>query len=626
MATITHLPLLLLFTLTLLVHAKINLNSADHHALLTILQDLGVSDDLRRRNNLCDTAGILCERKTSNASDTVRVTGIVFKNQRLKGFLSPAIGQLPEIKELSFTDNYLIGSIPPQVSDCRKLEVVNLRHNRFSGEVPAGISHHLRLRILDLSSNEFSGDLGFLKYFPKLEKLSLENNMFTGKVPVALRSFRNLVFFNVSGNSLLEGPVPELNRLESPSPELKKSNDKHVPRRYIFTESTNDQSKIQSPAPAPAQVEASNHEHTNSKIRKKIMGWVLGIFAGSLAGILSIIIFSVLIKLVLIVIKYRENQLVPAIFSPSIKAEELAFLDDDDAVSTLQVIGRGGCGQVYKTDIPNGKIKTIAIKKIIQPSKDAGELTKEDTKLLNRKMRQIRSEIQTVGQIRHRNLLALLAHFSRPTYHYLVYEFMKNGSLQDILQQVKAGTRELEWLARHNIAIGVASGLEYLHMSHTPRIVHRDLKPANILLDDDMEARIADFGLAKSIPEAYTHMTSSNVAGTLGYIAPEYHQTLKFTDKCDIYSFGVLLGVLVMGKLPSDEFFQHTSEVNLVKWMRKVMTSDDPKEAIDPSLLGNGYEKQMLLVLKIACFCTLDDPKERPNSKDCRCMLAQIEH
>ncbi|MFS7951279.1 putative transferase, protein kinase RLK-Pelle-LRR-XI-2 family [Helianthus anomalus] len=114
---------------------------------------------------------------------------------------------------------------------------------------------------------------------------------------------------------------------------------------------------------------------------------------------------------------------------------------------------------------------------IIQPPKDAGELTAEDTKMLNKKMRQIRSEIQTVSQIRHRNLLALLAHVSRPACHYLVYEFMKNGSLQDILQQVKSGTRELEWLVRHNIAIGVASGLEYLHMSHTPRIVHRDLKP-----------------------------------------------------------------------------------------------------------------------------------------------------
>ncbi|CAH1423252.1 unnamed protein product [Lactuca virosa] len=325
-------------------------------------------------------------------------------------------------------------------------------------------------------------------------------------------------------------------------------------------------------------------------------------------------------------IKGTPNDSGPAIFSQLIKAEELAFLEKDDGVASLQIIGKGGCGEVYKCELPESKVKTIAIKKIIQPPKDATELAEEDTKLLNKKMRQIKSEIQTVGQIRHRNLLPLLAHVSRPNCHYLVYEFMKNGSLQDILQQVKEGSRELDWLARHRVALGVAAGLEYLHMSHTPRIVHRDLKPANVLLDDDMEARIADFGLAKSIPDADTHMTSSNVAGTLGYIAPEYHQTMKFTDKCDIYSFGILLAVLVMGKLPSDEFFQRTSEMSLVKWMRNVITSEDPKQAIDSKLLGNGYEEQMLLVLKIACFCTMDNPKERPNSKDARLMLAQINH
>ena len=141
-----------------------------------------------------------------------------------------------------------------------------------------------------------------------------------------------------------------------------------------------------------------------------------------------------------------------------------------------------------------------------------------------------------------------------------------------------------------------------------------------------MEARIADFGLAKAMPDAHTHISTSNVAGTVGYISPEYHQTLKFTDKCDIYSFGVLLGVLVMGKLPSDEFFHNQNEMGLVKWMRNVMTSENPQQAIDANLIGNGFEEQMLLVLKIACFCTLDNPKERPNSKDVRCMLTQIKH
>lgn len=559
----------------------------------------------------------------------------MFKSQKLRGFLSPAIGKLSELKEISLPNNYLIDQIPPQIIDCRKLEVLNLQNNRFSGKVPSQLSSLVRLRVLDLSFNEFSGNLNFLKSFPNLEKLSLANNMFIGKVPASVRSFRNLRFLNISGNSFLEGPVPVMNQLEYSSAESKERNK--IPKRYIFAESNStgrNQTSAMAPsanidssldqAPAPSPLGAQNprkHKH-----RRNVKGWILGFLAGAVAGCISGTIFSVLFKLILAMIKGRRNESGPAIFSPLIKAEELAFLEKDDGLTEVELIGRGGCGEVYKAELEGSKVKTIAIKKIIQPPKDAAELTEEDTKLLNKKMRQIKSEIQTVGQIRHRNLLPLLAHVSRPNCHYLVYEFMKNGSLQDILNQVSEGNRELDWLVRHRIALGVASGLEYLHLGHSPRIIHRDLKPANVLLDDDMEARIADFGLAKAVPDADTHVTSSNVAGTLGYIAPEYHQTMKFTDKCDIFSFGVLLGVLMIGKLPSDEFFQHTREMSLVKWMRNVMTSEEPKQAIDPKLMGNGYEEQMLLVLKIACFCTLEDPKERPNSKDVRCMLTQIKH
>lgn len=268
----------------------------------------------------------------------------------------------------------------------------------------------------------------------------------------------------------------------------------------------------------------------------------------------------------------------------------------------------------------------IAIKKVEQPPMNAVDLTRKDIKVLTSKMRQIKAEIQIVGQIRHRNLLPLLAHVSLPECHYLVYEYMKMGSLEGLLKEVSEGTREPDWLLRHRIALGIAIGLEYLHIDHSPHIIHRDLKPANILLDDDMEARIADFGLSKVVPDFHTHITSSHVAGTLGYIAPEYHQTMKFTVKCDIYSFGVMLAVLVTGKLPSDMHFQQSRHFGLVNWMRNIATSDDPKLAIDPKLIGCGYEEQMLLVLKIALYCTRDDPKERPNSKDVKCMLAQIEH
>lgn len=132
---------------------------------------------------------------------------------------------------------------------------------------------------------------------------------------------------------------------------------------------------------------------------------------------------------------------------------------------------------------------------------------------------------------------------------------MKNGSLQDILNDVSRGRRQLDWLARYRIVRGIASGLEYLHMHHSPGVIHTDLKPAKVLLDHDMEARISGFGLAKVFPDAHTHITTSDVVGTAGYIAPEYQQTLSITYMCDIDSFGVLLAGLVMGKLPSDDFF-----------------------------------------------------------------------
>ncbi|CAJ1974980.1 unnamed protein product [Sphenostylis stenocarpa] len=624
MAHKTRLLLFSLFLFLISINAKLQLYPSDFKALLALRKDLGVNGQLDA-NEACYAEGVFCERRLSDKETYVlRITRLVFKSKHLNGVLSPAIGSLTELKQLSLSDNQLVDRIPPQIVDCRKLEILDLANNLFSGEVPSEISSLTRLRALDISSNKLSGNLNFLKYFPNLETLSVADNLFTGRVPSSVRSFRNLRHFNFSGNGFLESSL----RFQHSS-----SSDTVLSRRYLSDvgeapspapTSNKRNAKASHGSPAAAPGPSFNHrKHRHSK--RKLAGWILGFLAGAVAGTLSGFVFSLLFKLALALIKGRGKRVGPDIYSPFIKkAEDLAFLEREEGITSLEIIGRGGCGEVYKAELPGSNGKLIAIKKVVQPPKDGAELAEEDSRLLHKKMRQIRSEINTVGKIRHRNLLPLLAHVSRPDCHYLVYEFMTNGSLQDMLSKVERGEAELDWLARHRIMLGVASGLEYLHMSHDPRIIHRDLKPGNILLDDDMEARIADFGLAKAMPDYKTHITTSIVAGTVGYIAPEYHQILKFTDKCDIYSFGVILGVLVIGKLPSDEFFQHTEEISLVKWMRKVLSSENPKEAVDSKLLGNGYEEQMLLVLKIACFCTMDDPKERPNSKDVRCMLSQI--
>ncbi|XP_073141714.1 leucine-rich repeat receptor-like serine/threonine/tyrosine-protein kinase SOBIR1 [Henckelia pumila] len=619
--------ILYFFMSILLVHSRLNLHPPDHAALLLLRRDFGIRTPAER--NPCDSAGVFCERRISNDSYVLRITRLVFESQELKGKISPAIGQLSELKELSLKDNHFFDQIPSQIAECQKLEVLNIAKNRLSGEIPPGLSSLVRLRVLDLSSNKFTGNLKFLKHFPNMEKLNLADNLFAGKIPVSLKSFRNLRFINISGNSLLEGSLPLMNQVEDFSTEFAEERIS-LPKRYTFAEKSNQTSPAMGPSSSQESAlspTAAVAPHKSKKNRRKIVGWILGFLAGALAGSASGLVFSLLYKLIMFLIKGRGRDKTLKIFSPMIKnPEDLAFLQKEDGLASLEIIGRGGCGEVYRAVLPGSDGKEIAIKKISHGARDLEELTDEDSKLLDKKMRQIRSEIQTVGQIRHKNLLPLLAYMPRPNCHFLVYEYMKNGSVQDYIQQVNQGKKQLDWPARFKIALGIVSGLEYLHMNHTFRIIHRDLKPANVLLDDEMEARIADFGLAKAVPDSHTHVTTSNVAGTAGYIAPEYYQTFKFTDKCDIYSFGVLLGGLVTGKLPSDEFFQHTEEVGLVKWMRNVMTSEDPKRAIDSNLLGNGYEEQMLLVLKVACFCTLDNPKERPNSKDARCMLSQIKH
>ncbi|KAL6596693.1 hypothetical protein ACP70R_047336 [Stipagrostis hirtigluma subsp. patula] len=386
-------------------------------------------------------------------------------------------------------------------------------------------------------------------------------------------------------------------------------------------------------SPPPAAAEQGGRHHRSHKHR--VRNWIIGFVVGSLAGVVSGLVLSVLFRLALNCIRGRyRTRSGTVIFTPKLirRAEHLAFLEKDDGLASLAVVGRGGCGEVYKAQLPaereGAEPRFIAIKKVKKHG--AGEtpnnLSDEESRQLDKWSRQIQSEIRTVGHIRHRNLLPLAAHVPRPDCHYLVYEYMRNGSLHSALKADRdaGGGAVLPWPARLRVATGVAAGLEYLHVSHRPQIIHRDLKPANILLDDDMEPRIADFGLARAKPDAQTHVTASALAGTLGYIAPEFHQTLKFTAKCDVYSFGVILAVLATGKEPTDEFFTRVDEVGLVKWLRRVMQDGDHAEAIDPAIAGAGHEEQIVLVLRIAVFCTADDPKERPSAKDVRCMLSQI--
>lgn len=613
------LPLLLLLSAAAIAVAGTG-TGTESDSLRRFLSDLGHTVS----GEPCLTLGVTCDAGGA-------ATRIALPDAGLTGFLTPAVGHLPALRELSLPGNRISGGLPGELARCRALRVLDLRANRLSGNVPREFASLSNLRSLDLSSNRLSGDLSFLRRFPSLENLSLAGNLFSGLVPRSLNSFPKLRHLDLSNNPSL---------IVQPASNNSTGRRSLLPNRYIFSEnadktrnSAKNSSRNSNPssiatAPAPAPSSSRSHHHRR---KHQARDWIVGFVVGSVAGVASGLILTILFRLLINCIRGRyKNPEGPSIFSPLIKrAEHLSFLEKEDGLASLEIIGRGGCGEVYKAQLPGTPEKPgreIAIKKIRRMTIDSTEPTGEESKLLDKWMRQIRSEIRTVGYIRHRNLLPLLAHVTRQDCHYLIYEYMKNGSLQDVIKDVSEGRRELDWLMRHKIATGIAAGLEYLHIHHKPQIIHRDLKPANILLDDGMEARIADFGLSKEMPDTNTHITTSNVAGTVGYIAPEYHQTLKYTAKCDVYSFGVILAVLVIGKMPSDDFFQDTHEMSLVKWARNMMGSANPRAAMDAKLLGNGFEEQMLLVLRIACFCTVDDPKERPNSKEIRSMLSQIKH
>ncbi|KAI0515621.1 hypothetical protein KFK09_008286 [Dendrobium nobile] len=592
--------------------------TSDAEDLRKILSHVGLprrSAALSLPADPCLITGISCQL----IGPSLRTTRISLPSLRLAGSISPHVGRLSDLRELSLPNNRISGPLPAELSLCTNLETLNLRKNRLYGEIPVDFSSLSSLRSLDLSSNRLFGDLRFLIYFPNLENLSLAHNFFSGQIPPSLSSFPNLLTIDLSGNSYLTGNQPSLTlqrRSLLPSDTLA-PNPSPSDHFIAYSPGSN-------PTPSPMPVNPHHRKH-----KHKILNWILGFFVGSIAGVLSGLIVSTIFHLILNYIRGRfRNRNGAEIFSPVIKnKKDLAFLEQDTGLLDLEVIGRGGSGEVYLKELPaTSGVKMIAIKKIRKTAveNNAEPLTEQESRLLDKWVRQIRSEIKTVGRIRHRNLLPLLAHVSRPDCHYLIYEYMKNGSLHNALREAAEGQRDLTWFTRHHIAMGIAAGLEHLHLHHNPHIIHRDLKPANVLLDENMEARIADFGFAKEVPEAHTHMTMSNIAGTVGYIAPEYYQTMKYTTKCDIYSFGVILAVMVIGRFPSDEFFVETEELGLIKWMRKQVRVANTAACFDAKIAGRGDDENLELALRVACFCTADDPKERPSSKEVRLMLAQI--
>ncbi|KMZ76346.1 Protein kinase family protein [Zostera marina] len=271
------------------------------------------------------------------------------------------------------------------------------------------------------------------------------------------------------------------------------------------------------------------------------------------------------------------------------------------------LIGEGGFGKVFKGFLESGQI--VAIKQL---SHDGVQGSKE-----------FLVEVLMLIMLWHRNLVSLIGFCMDGDERLLVYEYMSKGSLENHLFHVSTDKKALEWNTRMKIAVGAARGLEYLHNVANPPVIYRDLKSANILLDEDFNPKLSDFGLAKLAPVGDQTHVSTRVMGTYGYCAPDYAMSGKLTIKSDIYSFGVVLLELITGRRAYDAS-RVTGEQNLIAWSRPFL-NDRRKfsQLADPLLQGRFPIRPFYQLTVITSMCLQEQPTHRPIISD---VVIAIEH
>ncbi|KAK9277481.1 hypothetical protein L1049_007025 [Liquidambar formosana] len=264
--------------------------------------------------------------------------------------------------------------------------------------------------------------------------------------------------------------------------------------------------------------------------------------------------------------------------------------------SDQNLLGEGGFGSVYKGYLPDGR--EVAVKQL-KIGGGQGE-------------REFKSEVEIISRIHHRHLVSLVGYCISENQRLLVYDYVPNNTLYFHLHG--QGRPVMDWATRVKIAAGAARGIAYLHEDCHPRIIHRDIKSSNILLDNNFEARVSDFGLAKLALDAHTHITT-RVMGTFGYMAPEYASSGKLTEKSDVYSFGVVLLELITGRKPVDAS-QPLGDESLVEWARPLLSHaldiEDFEGLADPRLEKNYVESEMFRMIEAAAACVRHSAAKRP--------------
>ncbi|XP_047332980.1 probable receptor-like protein kinase At5g18500 [Impatiens glandulifera] len=277
--------------------------------------------------------------------------------------------------------------------------------------------------------------------------------------------------------------------------------------------------------------------------------------------------------------------------------------------SKENVIGEGGYGVVYRGNLVNGT--PVAVKRLLN---NLGQAEKEFS-----------VEVEAIGNVRHKNLVRLLGYCIEGTQRLMVYEYVNNGNLDQWLHGGMSNRGGyFTWEARMKVLLGTAKALSYLHEAIEPKVVHRDIKSSNILIDDDFNAKISDFGLAKLLGAGKSHV-STRVMGTFGYVAPEYANSGLLNEKSDVYSFGVVLLETITGRDPVD-YSRQAQEVNLVDWLKMMVGNRRSEEVVDPNIENRPSTSSIKRALLIALRCVDPDSEKRPKMSQVARMLESEEH
>ncbi|KAF7836346.1 MDIS1-interacting receptor like kinase 2-like [Senna tora] len=518
------------------------------------------------------------------------LTYIDFSYNRVKGELSANWGACKNLQSLRMAGNSISGTIPgeipPQVGNFSSLSLLNLSNNKLSGLIPESIGKLTNLQSLDLSMNILRGPIPYqIGSCKKLISLNLSKNDFNGTVPYQIGNLADLQYFlDLSYNSL-SGEIPtDIVKLTN----LLSLNVSHNNFSGSIPDSLSGMPGLSSinlsynnlEGPVPDGGIFNSSFPLDLSNNKNLCGKIQGLQPCSVS-----------------VIEPKASMKKPFsiwYFNGRVVYEDI--IEATEGFDDKYCIGEGAFGNVYKVVMAGGEV--FAVKK----------LRCEAENLDIQSIKAFKSEIEALTETRHRNIVKLYGYCTHWSHTFLIYEYMERRSLADMLGNDKEAS-ELGWSERVEIVKGVAQALCYMHHDCNPPIVHRDISSKNVLLSRNLEAHVSDFGTARFLKADSPIWTS--FAGTYGYAAPELAYTMAVSEKCDVFSFGVLVFEVLMGKHPAD-LISHIQSCSIQNM--------DFTEILDPRVSVAATKEQNLLqklslIGNLAVSCLQTNPQSRPSMR-----------